>query len=155
MKPISYVLWSSLSGAGLAAIVGVCAPVAVLAHGAHIQSRTATAVEIQAAYDSGDPMAEAQVQVYAPDDPQTPVVTGLTDTAGRFVFVPDQPGNWEISVRQAGHGDIAVIPVTSDGGLAEGFTNDGGLTLLQRVVVAGAVTWGCLGTALFFWRGKR
>jgi nickel transport protein len=130
-------------------------PLAALAHGAHIQARSASGIEIQAAYDTGEPMAEAQVQVYAPDDPQTPVFSGVTDAEGRYVFVPDQPGNWEISVRQAGHGDIAVVPVAESGAIAEGFTNSEGLTPLQRVIVAAAVTWGCLGTALYFRRGKR
>ena len=126
-----------------------------LAHGAHVQSRTTAAVEIQAAYDSGEPMVAATVQVFAPDDPETPRFTGVTDTAGRFVVIPPQPGNWEVSVRQAGHGDIAVIPVEANGAIAAGFTQPAGLTPLQRVVVLGAVAWGCVGTALFFRRGKR
>jgi len=101
-------------------------------------------------------MAEASVQVFAPDDPQTPVFTGTTDASGRYVFAPTQPGDWEVSVRQAGHGDIAVIPVEADSVIASSFTNDAGLSPLQRVIVAGAVTWGCIGTALFFWRrGKQ
>jgi len=142
-------------GSGLAAIAVAGTPLMVLAHGAHIQSRTTAAVEIQASYDTGEPMAEAQVRVYSPEDPQTPVFSGVTDNSGKFVFVPTQPGDWEISVRQAGHGDIAVVPVEAGGTIAEEFTNPSGLNSLQRVIVAGAVTWGCVGTALFFWRGKR
>lgn len=155
MKSFTQIMKTGLRHWGLAAIAVVGLPLAAQAHGAHIQSRTASAVEIQASYDSGEPMAEAQVQVYAPGAPQTPVFTGVTDEAGRYVFVPDQPGDWEIAVRQAGHGDIQVVPVAAEGGLAEGFTNDAGLTSVQRVIVAGAVTWGCVGTALYFWRGKR
>ena len=140
----------------LAAIAIASTPSHALAHGAHIQARSTNAVEIQAAYDSGEPMAEAAVQVFAPDDPQTPVYTGLTDTEGRFVFVPTTPGTWEVSVRQAGHGDIAAIPVEAGGLVASDFTNDVGLNWLQRGVVAGAVTWGCVGTALYFGRrGKQ
>lgn len=155
MKRFFSAIRTGIGGSGLAAIAVVCTPLVALAHGAHIQSRTAAAVEIQASYDTGEPMAEAQVQVYAPEDPQTPVLTGVTDEAGKFVFVPDQSGDWEISVRQAGHGDIAVVPVETGGTIAEEFTNSTALTPLQRVIVAGAVTWGCIGTALFFWRGKR
>ncbi len=153
-------LWSALQGSvqsvSLAVIAIGSLPVVALAHGAHIQARNAAAVEIQAAYDSGEPMAEAAVQVFAPDDPQTPVYTGLTDTAGRFVFVPTSPGTWEVSVRQAGHGDIAAIPIEAAGLLASEFSNDAGLNWLQRSIVAGAVTWGCVGTALYFGRrGKQ
>jgi len=101
-------------------------------------------------------MAEATVQVFAPDDPQTPVFTGMTDESGMYVFVPTQPGDWEVSVRQAGHGDITVIPVQEGSVIASSFANDGGLNWGQRVVVAGAITWGCVGTALFFGRrGKQ
>lgn len=138
-------VWSSL-----AAIALTNAPSVAWAHGAHIQARTATAIEIQATYDSGEPLAEATVQVYAPDDLQEPVFTGVTDTEGRYTFTPSQPGDWEVTVRQAGHGDVAVIPVTDEGALVSSFTNQAGLSWPQTLIVAGAVTWGCVGTALYF-----
>jgi hypothetical protein len=62
------------------------------AHGARIQAREATSVEIEATYDSGEPMAEAGVEVYDPTDPQTPRFIGTTDGEGRFSFTPDQSG---------------------------------------------------------------
>jgi nickel transport protein len=145
---------------GLGALGGLMAGMtmattAAWGHGAHIQARPSQAVEIQATYDSGDPLAEAQVQVYGPDDPQTPRFTGLTDAQGRYLFTPDTPGDWEVSVRQAGHGDIAVIPVTEAGVIASTYQTDSGLSPLQRGLMAGAVTWGCVGTALYFRRSKR
>lgn len=155
MKPLGPFIFRTLSNFGVVAIALSATPSAALAHGAHIQARTASAIEIQAAYDSGEPMAEAQVQVFAPDDPKTPVFSGITDTAGRFVFVPTQPGDWEISVRQAGHGDIAVIPVAGEGAIADGFVQSNSLNGLQRMIIAAAVAWGCVGTALYFSRGKR
>ncbi|MBE7380682.1 MAG: carboxypeptidase regulatory-like domain-containing protein [Leptolyngbya sp. SIO1E4] len=144
----------SLRGGLLALIGGVVTPAIALAHGVEIKSRSLSAVQIQATYDSGEPMAGAQVQVYAPEDPETSLFTGTADEAGRYLFVPDRPGDWEVSVRQAGHGDIAVIPVSEAGTLAAGFTNTTGLTALQRGIMAGAVAWGCVGTALYFRRGK-
>ena len=129
-------------------------PASAQAHGVQIQTRNTSAVEIQATYDSGEPMAEAQVQVYAPEDPETVIFSGMTDAMGRYLFVPDRPGDWELSVRQAGHGDIAVIPVSEAGAITTEFSTSAGLTPLQRGVVAGAVIWGCVGTALYFRRGK-
>lgn len=156
MREVETVLRRGFQRLGLIVMVVGGFPMAALAHGAHIQARTATAMEIQASYDTGEPMAEATVQIFAPDDPQTPVYTGLTDADGKFVFVPTAPGNWEVSVRQAGHGDIAVVPVESEGAIASTFTNDAGLSLLQRGIMVGAVTWGCVGTALYFGRrGKQ
>lgn len=156
MTYFSTVFLHSIKSVGGAAIALALMPLAAIAHGAHIQARTTNAVEIQAAYDSGEPMAAATVQVFAPDDPQTPVFSGVTDESGYYVFAPTQPGDWEVSVRQAGHGDITVVPVAADGVIASSFTNEGGLSLGQRLIVAGSVTWGCVGTALFFGRrGKQ
>ncbi|MEO1095771.1 MAG: carboxypeptidase-like regulatory domain-containing protein [Cyanobacteria bacterium J06638_28] len=134
---------------------GLSLPAIALAHGVLIQARNAPAVLIEAAYDSGEPMVNAQVQVYAPNDPQTPIFTGVTDAVGRYTFTPDQPGNWEVSVRQAGHGDITVVPVAADNTITQDFTNSTELTGVQRFITAGAVIWGCIGTALYFRRGKR
>jgi nickel transport protein len=141
----------------------------VLAHGAHIDYQPTASIQIQARFDSGDPMQGAQVTVYSPADPSAPWLQGTTDDQGQFVFVPDAsaPGNWEVTVRQAGHGDIVSIPV---GGSAEESTDMaavvadtptqgaaalGQLTPMQQGITIGAVIWGFVGTALFFARGKR
>jgi nickel transport protein len=83
-----------------------------LAHGVMIDYATTQAIEITALYDTGEPMANAQVVVYAPNDPSTPWMTGSTTESGSFTFSPDptQSGNWEVAVRQAGHGEILSIP---------------------------------------------
>jgi nickel transport protein len=84
-----------------------------VAHGTAVEYEVGTAVAVSALYDTGEPMAQAQVSVFAPDDPTNPWMTGTTDLDGNFLFMPDPaiPGNWEVQVRQAGHGDIIVIPM--------------------------------------------
>ena len=123
-----------------------------LAHGAKIEYTVSMTVEIVAAYDSGDPMGEAQVVVYAPDDLTNPWLTGFTDEEGRFTFTPDPaiPGTWDVQVRQAGHGDIVHIP------LGEGLTSTGGTgsTPLQTILMGASVIWGFVGTAFYFSRSK-
>ncbi|MEO1297262.1 MAG: hypothetical protein AAFW75_16035 [Cyanobacteria bacterium J06636_16] len=57
-------------------------------------------------------------------------------------------------LRQAGHGEIVVIPVAEAGVVAAEVAGSSKLTTLQRGIVAGAVIWGCVGTALYFRRGK-
>ena len=126
------------------------------AHGARIEYQAVQAVNINAAYDGGQPMANAQVTVYAPNDPSTPWSTGTTDEQGRFTFTPDadQPGNWEVKVRQAGHGDIVSVPVGETAAEAEGQAVSDSYTPAQKVLLGAAGAWGFLGTALFFARKK-
>jgi nickel transport protein len=128
-------------------------PAMVYAHGAEIEYTVASSIEIVAKYDSGEPMAEAQVTVYAPDDPSTPWLTGECDDDGRFAFTPDmsKPGTWDIQVRQAGHGDMIHIEIEKGsviGGSSSGYSTG------QIVLMTVCVIWGIIGTALYFRRGK-
>ncbi|MEC4985688.1 MAG: carboxypeptidase-like regulatory domain-containing protein [Oscillatoria sp. PMC 1068.18] len=132
-----------------------------LSHGANIQYRQTEALQIKALYDDGKPMANAQVTVYSPDDPATPWLTGTTNNEGEFTFAPDleKVGNWEVKVRQAGHGDITTIPVgestlTNQSEEQFSLTQNGNYTPLQKAVMAVVGLWGFIGTALFFSRKK-
>jgi nickel transport protein len=147
----------------------------VLAHGVVLEHRQVSSVEVLAQFDTGEPMANAQVLVYAPANPNEAWQQGTTDDQGRFSFVPDadQPGSWEVMVRQAGHGAIATIPVSAEdeagatGGGDEsaptatvpatnaGISPSTNLSPVQRGITIGSVIWGFVGTALFFARGKR
>lgn len=147
-----------LLGLGL---LGLTEP--VQAHGANIEYRDRTAVEVRASFDTGEPMANAQVTVYAPDDPSQPWQTGTTDEAGRYVFVPesDLSGDWTVRVRQAGHGDIVTISrdETAQSSESEDWSSSvvasaGETNVPQRVVTVAAVVWGCIGTAFYFSRPK-
>ncbi|MGF1589362.1 MAG: carboxypeptidase-like regulatory domain-containing protein [Pleurocapsa sp.] len=137
----------------------IAVPEKTLAHGANIEYRQTAAITIQAKYDDGTPMANAQVVVYAPSDRATPWLKGTTDESGNFSFVPDTKpqniGDWDVKVRQSGHGDITSIPV-SEGGVANPqLASDGsGYTAAQKAVMAAAGIWGFIGTALYFSRPK-
>jgi nickel transport protein len=137
----------------LAFTIGLALPITAYAHGARITYTVSTTIDIVASYDSGEPMAGAQVAVYAPDDPTTPRLTGVCDDEGRFSFTPDssESGTWDVQVRQAGHGDIVHIPI---GGSSEGNGGTGSYTALQIVLMAVCVVWGSVGTALYFLRRK-
>ena len=126
---------------------------AVMAHGVELSYRASEGVEVTTLYDSGEPLAEGQVTVYAPGEPSDPWLTGVCDDEGKFFFIPDVeiPGTWEVKVRQAGHGGIIRIEV-EDGAVESGGTT--GFTVLQKVVMALAVLWGLAGTALYFRRRK-
>lgn len=127
-----------------------------LAHGTEIGLNEVAAVEIDARFDNGDPMAEAQVTVYAPTDRATPWLTGLADANGHFVFVPDRAlsGQWDIQLRTAGHGDWVYLDV-AEGDITELRGSGGGLTIPQIVLMSAAVIWGFVGTALYFMGNRK
>lgn len=62
----------------------------------------------------GKPMADAEVRVFAPGDAKTPVATGRTDAAGKFVFATDRDGMWSAEARSSG--EIARIMIRVGGG---------------------------------------
>jgi nickel transport protein len=137
-----------------AGLILLLLPFKAAAHGVQISSAVVNGIEITALYDSGLPMAGGQVNVYAPDDPLEPWLTGVCDEQGKFFFIPDysKPGLWEVQVRLAGHGDLVRIEITgSEEAVVTGAT---GLSSLQKAVMALTVIWGAVGTALFFSRRR-
>lgn len=134
-------------------VTAALSPQAAIAHGVDLVVEPAPSLQVKAAYDSGEPMANAAVVIYAPDNPEEPWATGTTDEQGYFTFVPDADlaGNWDIQVRQAGHGDIVSVPVSADSDRLGGPVTAARLqSPLQKGLMIGSVFWGCLGTALFF-----
>ena len=127
------------------------ATITAFAHGAHIDYTIQTTVEILAAYDSGKPMAEAQVTVYAPDEPDIPWRTGMTDRNGRYSFTPKStPGTWDVQVRQSGHGDIVHIPIGENVAVSGGT----GYSTPQILLMGASIIWGLIGTGLYFSRKR-
>jgi nickel transport protein len=127
-------------------------------HGVEASWRAVPTFEIQARYDSGEPMRFARVTVFAPTNPTLPWQEGETDGEGRFWLQPDPElkGLWQVRIRQAGHGGVVNVPVGEEGMQAEGIPRPSspGFGPLQRGVMAACVIWGCLGTALFFSRPR-
>ena len=141
--------WRAITTVIVVLVLSLLLPAEVLAHGVNIQYTSDIEITIVAKYDSGEPMAGAQVVVYAPDDPSTPWLTGVCDDEGRFSFTPDSssPGIWDVQVRLAGHGGMVHIPV-GEGTATSG--SIGGYSYLQIALMAACVIWGSIGTALYF-----
>ncbi len=66
---------------------------------------------VRVAYDDDEPVSFADVQVYAPGGGK-PVLTGVTDRNGCFLFRPDTAGVWKVSIDD-GMGHAAPHFVTS------------------------------------------
>ncbi len=132
------------------------APV-VWAHGVVVDYRIGSDIEIEATYDSGAPVANAQVEVYAPDAPTRPWLTGTADPDGHFSFTPppDHSGTWQIRVRQAGHGTVLNVPVASNRKNSVQTASSQETSPIQRRVMSIVVIGGFILTAIFFSTRKR
>lgn len=56
-------------------------------------------VDVQFATRDGKPMANAEVEVFAPGRPDRPAQVGKTDKDGKFRFEADQDGFWSAEAR--------------------------------------------------------
>lgn len=113
-------------------------------------------VIIDAVFDSGEPMVNAQIVAYAPDNPSEPYFQGIADENGHIEFPidPTVTGSWDISVRTAGHGEMLHVPVDSSATSLSGAGNQG-RSPTQTILLAGVVIVVLGGVALYFMRGKR
>ena len=142
--------------------VSVTASVAAIqAHGVVTHYTIQPGVEIIARYDTGEPMAGAQVTVFAPAGPGAaqagPWLTGFCDESGRFSFVPDpsMPGTWSVRVRKAGHGDMLHITIDEPDKSPPPEIVGVGYTPSQIALMTACVIWGSIGSALFFSRRRK
>jgi hypothetical protein len=70
-------------------------------------------VTAQFATPDGKPMANAEVRVFAPGDPNKVALTGRTDAQGKFVFDTDRDGFWTAEARSAD--DVARVMIRVGG----------------------------------------
>ncbi len=96
-------------------------------------------VDVQFATADGKPMADAEVRVFAPGEPNKPALTGRTDSAGKFAFPADRDGFWSAEARAGG--EVARVMVKVGGGAPQQeplspFWLIGGLLLLLILAFA-------------------
>ncbi|MFH2002825.1 MAG: carboxypeptidase regulatory-like domain-containing protein [Planctomycetota bacterium] len=123
------------------------------AHGARYEILHANPIAIKTSYETGEPIACAEVRVYAPGETE-PGHSGMSDANGIFCFLPDRAGAWVLEVCDAlGHGmrihmnvSDNLVPESLDSGSGQGWN------LAQKVIMAICVVWGSIGTALYFKR---
>ena len=68
-------------------------------------------------YSTGEPLQAGTVEIYSPENPETPWATLETDEDGRFSFAPDyqQMGEWTVKIEKEGHTDLWTVPVSPTG----------------------------------------
>ncbi|ACK69396.1 conserved hypothetical protein [Gloeothece citriformis PCC 7424] len=75
-------------------------------------------LDLKTTFSTGEPLQEAKVIVYAPNNPSEPWLETTTDENGNFSFTPDTsiPGDWEVQIiKDEGHEDYLTIPVSNKG----------------------------------------
>ena len=117
--PAALTLWSGLldrsrrAAWALILVVGagLCAVAAMPGNALNLfATREVTA---QFATPDGKPMANAEVRVFAPEDPNKVALTGRTDPQGKFVFDADRDGFWTAEARSAD--DVARVMIRVGG----------------------------------------
>ncbi len=123
----------------------------LFAHGTKYEILSEKVIGIKAMYDTGEPIANAKVLVFAPDETNATCTTE-SDSNGVFYLVPDKAGTWTMQVRdKSGHGMRINLSVDESMQLTQA-SKSYGMTYLQKAIAALCVVWGCLGTALYFKR---
>ena len=72
-------------------------------------------VTVQFVTQDGQPMADAEVRVFAPGAPGRPALTGRTDKDGKFKFAADRDGFWTAEARNGTEVARATVRVGNPG----------------------------------------
>lgn len=138
-----------------AAAILLLAALPIFGHGTEYEILAGGVVGVRAAFDTGLPMAEAPVLIFAPGESR-PEQQTTTDRRGIVCFAPDRPGTWVLQIRaEGGHGmrinlevDESMLPMGAG-------RQEAALSAWQKLAMAACGVWGFLGTALFFRRRRR
>ena len=107
-------------------------------------------IGIEAKYMDNTPMSDCNGLVFAPDNHNDPYITCVMDKDGRLLFFPHKMGEWIIKISDGmGHSLTAKLQVDEELKLSK-TTEDGSLSGVQVAVMTICVTWGLIGTGLYF-----
>ncbi len=96
-------------------------------------------VTAQFATPSGKPMADAMVRVFAPGEAATPVVTGRTDSQGKFVFDADRDGMWIAEAHTAA--EVARVTIRVGGPAEQQHTRVPTFVVIGALIVLVSLAW--------------
>jgi len=129
-------------------IILFCLPLLNLAHGIE-HKLLDNGVGVEVFYLDGTPMSDCDVEVFAPGDTENPFQRGQMDQNGRFVFSPDEKGNWTVIVDD-GMGHRATIKVVVDKEMKAGTKESGQLAMWQKIAMVLSLIFGLTGVYYYF-----
>lgn len=108
------------------------------------------AVLLYAVYGGSEPVTDAAVSIFSPQNPDSPYQTGVTDLAGVFAFAPAGAGQWRVVVDDGyGHRAEQSVPVdwaaTASAGAASGARSTA-----DKAILGVSIIFGLTGALLWF-----
>jgi nickel transport protein len=132
----------------------------VWAHGLRGKIISKTGILAEAEYDDGVPMSYASVEVFNLKE-SLPFQTGRTDRNGRFLFLPDNPGDWRVVVNDdMGHRIVLKTRIDKNINLNKNQDQTdkteyaGFLSRHEKIFIGIAIIFGMFGF-FFWWKGKK
>jgi nickel transport protein len=127
---------------------------AVEAHGTG-SVRIEGGVGIEATYSDGSAMSYCEVSVFSPTDRDTAFQQGNTDMHGRFLFSPDEPGEWLLVVDDGmGHQLQEKMTVTQESTMVKQEEEKTRFSKFQGTIIGLSVIFGIFGVLTLI-RGTR
>jgi hypothetical protein len=114
-------------------------PGMVFGHGVEVSELSAPeALAVAFMYSTGEPMAFVDIKVYPPSSPKDAMIESYTDRNGRFIFIPDEVGEWNVEAADGmGHFGNIVVQAGSDSSGVTVAGNSGGKLPLAASVLLG------------------
>ncbi len=108
------------------------------------------AVVIRAEYGGSEPVTDADVSIFSPENADSPYQIGVTDLQGVFAFVPSGAGEWRVVVDDGyGHRADQSIPVDwADA--ASGGNSSAARSTADKAIVGVSIIFGLTGLLLWF-----
>lgn len=126
-------------------------------HGTEGFTEKAQGSLVNAGYDDGEPMSYAEVEIIGPVS-GTPFQKGRTDRNGRFMFLPDQKGLWQIVIKDGmGHRLVLGWEITDvKGGIKEARPTETAsrkTSRLQGIIMGMSIIFGLFGI-VYGWKAR-
>lgn len=130
------------------------------AHGVSGSIVEKTGFLVMVEYDDGEPMAYASMEIHNLKE-KLPFQSGWTDKNGRFMFLPDAPGEWQVVVSDGmGHQVALNASVTENMVMSremdqnDGISHGRSFSRYENALMGISVIFNIFGF-LFWWKGRK
>ena len=130
------------------------------AHGVSGVISEKKALLVTAEYDDGEPMSYGAVEILNLKE-KLPFQSGRTDRNGRFLFLPDRAGEWQVTIKDGMGHQVIISTIVNENmaiGMDEkqnhGAVHGGSFPRYERILMGLSFIFGIFGF-LFWWKGRQ